>query len=246
MSAHQDSAAPHPLISVPLVSVIVPVYNGAAFILSALESIRAQSYANLELLVVDDGSTDNTRAVVPQCFPDLQYLYQANRGPAAARNLGLQHATGEFITFLDADDLWPMGRLSHHLQLLADFPLADIVIGPTRMILYDESQKSEKTMLPAPMIQHQVGSATYRRRVFERIGNFDVTLWLGEDAEWFRRALGASTEIQITAEIALDYRLRPGSLSFGQSSLHKGFLAALRARLHQHRATMNHAHQGEA
>lgn len=239
MSAHKESVTPRALIRGPLVSVIVPVYNGAAFILSALESIRAQSCANIELLVVDDGSTDNTRAVVTKCFPNLKYLSQINRGPAAARNLGLQHATGEFITFLDADDLWPMGRLRHHLQLLADFPLADIVIGPTRMILYDESQKSEEAVLPAPMIQHQVGSATYRRCVFERVGNFDATLWLGEDAEWFCRALGTSTQIQITTEIALDYRLRPGSLSFGKNSLHKGFLAALRARLHQHRATVH-------
>lgn len=244
MSAHQASATPQRPVSLPLVSVIVPVYNGAAFIHSALASITAQSYANLELLVVDDGSTDNTRAVVTKGFPALQYLYQANRGPAAARNLGLHHATGDFIAFLDADDLWPRGRLSHHLQLFADFPLADIVIGPTRMILYQESGKSEEAVLPAPMIQHQVGSATYRRRVFEQVGNFDATLWLGEDAEWFRRALGTSTKIQITAEIALDYRLRPGSLSFGQSSLYKGFLAALRTRLHQQRATIHPAQEG--
>ena len=94
----------------PLVSVIMPVYNGAAFLTGAIDNIRRQNYEPLEIIIVDDGSTDSTGQIVASFGSDIRYVYQANQGPAAARNHGLRLATGDLIAFLDVDDLWAENR----------------------------------------------------------------------------------------------------------------------------------------
>src|SRR5438045_4181238 len=89
----------------PLVSVIMPVYNGAAYLAGALASISAQTYPRYELVVVNDGSTDDSAAIV-QSFPNVRYVYQENQGIAAARNFGVSFSRGELVAFLDQDDYW--------------------------------------------------------------------------------------------------------------------------------------------
>lgn len=107
-----------------LVSIIVPTYNSAQFIEACLESVFAQTYPHMEVLVVDDGSVDNTRQVLAPYIADdkIQYFFQQNQGPAAARNLALRHARGEFIAFLDADDLWLPDKLEKQITVLQKNP----------------------------------------------------------------------------------------------------------------------------
>ena len=95
-----------------LVSCIVPVFNGEQYVQQALESIHSQTYWPLEIIVVDDGSTDNTKAVVQNLEFFVQYLQQANRGPAAARNHGLSLAKGDFVAFIDSDEPWNRDKLT--------------------------------------------------------------------------------------------------------------------------------------
>ena len=94
----------------PAVSVIIPTHNRAAMVREAIESVLAQSYADRELIVVDDGSTDGTRAAVAAFLPQLTYIYQEHQGVSAARNRGAAMARGEYLAFLDSDDLWLMTR----------------------------------------------------------------------------------------------------------------------------------------
>ena len=94
-----------------LISCIVPVFNGELYLAEALESILKQSYRPLEIIVADDGSTDGTEAIVARFGTQVRYLYQPNSGPATARNLGLGAVRGEFVGFLDADDLWHPEKL---------------------------------------------------------------------------------------------------------------------------------------
>lgn len=114
-----------------LVSVIIPVYNGEAFLAEAVESIQRQNCHSLEIIIVDDGSTDSTGSVVASLQADVRYVYQPNNsGPAAARNRGLQMAQGNVIGFLDADDdLWPDNKLAVQLACLAAQPRTEIVLG---------------------------------------------------------------------------------------------------------------------
>ena len=99
-----------------MISVIVPAYNGEKYLARALESILAQDYRPIEIVVVDDGSTDNT-ASIARSYREVRYVYQAHQGLPAARNTGLANCTGELISFLDADDYWPPNKLQIQSRL---------------------------------------------------------------------------------------------------------------------------------
>ena len=117
-----------------LVSVIVPAFNAASFLPHAVASIERQGYQALEIIVVDDGSTDST-AEVARSLPSVsKYFYQKNQGPSAARNVGLKQAEGEFIAFLDADDQWPAGKLDLQLGRLRAEPQLDVVLGRIKYV----------------------------------------------------------------------------------------------------------------
>src|SRR6476660_1471039 len=104
----------------PLVSVIIPVYNGTCYLRAALESVFAQTYRPFEVIVVDDGSLDDS-GVIAQSFDDVRYIHQENQGVAAARNNGIEVARGEFLAFLDQDDLWTPEKLKLQMgHLLSD------------------------------------------------------------------------------------------------------------------------------
>jgi len=113
----------------PLLSAIVPTYNAAGFLAEAIESIRWQTYQPVEIIVVDDGSTDDTAEVVRGLGGEIRYVEQANAGPAAARNRGLELAQGELIAFLDADDRWPRDKLEIQVPRLLGNPELDLVLG---------------------------------------------------------------------------------------------------------------------
>src|ERR1043165_3045241 len=105
----------------PLVSVIIPVYNGARHLRAALESVFAQTYRSFEVIVVDDGSVDES-AIIAQSFPEVRYIHQTNCGVAAARNHGIEAARGEFLAFLDQDDLWTPDKLRLQIEYLLSHP----------------------------------------------------------------------------------------------------------------------------
>jgi len=106
----------------PLVSVVIPTYNLCDNLVEAVESVMAQSYPYIELIVVDDGSTDQTQARMEEYGDNIVYVRQANQGPAAARNTGLETATGEFIAFLDADDLWRPEKVRKQIDYFREHP----------------------------------------------------------------------------------------------------------------------------
>ena len=117
------------MVNEKLVSVILPVYNGERYLGEAIESILTQDYRPIEVIVVNDGSTDNTETIAKQYDNDIIYVLQENSGPAAARNKGLRMASGGIIGFLDYDDLWSDNKLSLQLARLADDPSVEIVVG---------------------------------------------------------------------------------------------------------------------
>jgi glycosyltransferase involved in cell wall biosynthesis len=105
-----------------LVSVIIPTYNRANFVVEAIESVLAQTYKNFEIIVVDDGSTDGTEKTLEPYRDRIVYIYQENQGPAAARNAGIRRATGQYIAFLDSDDLWMRDKLELQVEYLDEHP----------------------------------------------------------------------------------------------------------------------------
>ncbi len=203
----------------PFVSVILPTYNSASFLPDAVGSVRMQRYEPLEIIVVDDGSTDRTGDVVDALEgADLRYLRQENRGPGAARNAGLAAAQGEIIGFLDADDLWPEQKLARQLEVLIADPAVDIVHGRTQaLVLVDDAAAGERRFAPfaEPWYSTQLGSALYRREIFARVGCFDPDLKTSEDFDWFLRARECGAKVVPTPEAALLYRFHHSNLTRG-------------------------------
>ncbi len=118
----------------PLVSVIVPVYNGERYLTKTIQSVLTQDYQPIEIIVVDDGSTDRTAEIV-RAQPNIHYIYQNNRGVSAARNTGIAAAQGEFLAFLDADDMWVPQKLSVQVSYLTQHPDVGFVYAYRRMII---------------------------------------------------------------------------------------------------------------
>jgi len=111
----------------PLVSVVIPTYNRERYIAEAIDSVLAQTYTNVQIIVIDDGSTDNTRQVVEKYAADVQYVWQQNSERGASRNRGLALAKGDFISFLDSDDVWLPGKLESEVSYLIEHPKVGLV-----------------------------------------------------------------------------------------------------------------------
>jgi glycosyltransferase involved in cell wall biosynthesis len=214
----------------PLVSVVIPVFNGERFLREAVQSVLDQQYSPLEIIVVDDGSTDNT-AIVARDLPEpVRYLYQTNQGPAAARNRGIEQAQGSLIAFADADDLWPGGKLQSQVPLLIKDPRIDIVLGRIQQVLLSEAQEFGETAFSV-----NLGSAVIRKSVFERIGLFDQTMRYSEDVDWFMRARERGAAIVTIDAVTLLYRQHEQNMTRGKSTAELNVLKALKKSLDRRR-----------
>jgi glycosyltransferase involved in cell wall biosynthesis len=192
------------------VSVIVPVWNGAAYLADALQSVLQQGVSDLQVIVVDDGSTDDTKAVAQQFQPRVTYRYQANQGPAAARNHGLQVATGAFIGFIDADDQWSTGRLQRQVSLLQATPTLPMVQGQIQYLhLVDQCWQPHG----APFYAMSLTTALFRRELFAQVGALDPSLPYCEDIDWFFRAQSQGVTMVQQAGVAVYYRRHPNNLT---------------------------------
>jgi glycosyltransferase involved in cell wall biosynthesis len=189
-----------------LISVILPVYNGERFLAEAIESALRQEYTRLEIIVVDDGSVDGTRGIAQSFGSAVTYIYQPNGGPPAARNTGLQRAGGTLIAFLDADDVWPAGKLTRQYYLLKQHPGVEVTLGFARMIVPSGSggEVFEPWMEPVPSIC--LGCGLFRASAFEKIGLFDESLAHADDVDWFFRAREGAISMLTHRDVMLLYR----------------------------------------
>jgi len=209
------------------VSVILPVYNRTRWLPESLASIRRQAVPDLEIIVLDDGSTEDVAGVVRVHCPEARYVRQENRGPAAARNAALAHATGAFIAFLDHDDVWPDGSLAARLRALVENPAALFVLGRTRFLATGET--------PEPWVSPNLGAGLYRRELFARVGLLNEQHEFMEDVEWFLRVREARLPYVAIADVTLHYRRDTGGLTQGRSWGEAAVLSTVRASLARRR-----------
>lgn len=168
------------------VSAIVPVYNGERFLADALESIFTQTCPADEVIVIDDGSTDSSFAIASE-RPGVRYLRQANAGHSSALNAGAAAATGDFLAFLDADDVWIRDKLSRQLAAYEAQPELDIVFGLARQRVEPGVRVqagADGRVLPARL----PSAMLVRRRAWRRVGPFSSEWDLGSVVEWCARA----------------------------------------------------------
>jgi len=208
---------------VPEVSVVIPVFNGATFVSRAIESVLRQTLPDLELVVVDDGSTDETPSVV-QAFTDprIRYIRQTNQGPSVARNTGIRATTAPWVAFLDGDDYWLPTKLEAQLARVRAMPQAGLVYagGTYRdmsgAVIADMPATVEGDLLPQLLLDNclagSTSSAMVRRDVLNKIGLFDESMSCCEDWELWLRVANA-TQIAKVEERLVCIVNRPGSLN---------------------------------
>ena len=218
-------------MSRPLVSVVIPVFNGEAFLAEAIESARSQTYKPIELVVVDDGSSDESTSIASRT--DVQVIRQSHRGVSAACNAGLAAARGELITFLDADDVWPPERIALQAARLEARPELGFVMAHAVQFLEPGSQPpawlTEEWLAgvraPAGSLAHASGRGSTasipaprtllaRRHVFDLVGGFAEDMKIGEDIDWLMRAVDAGVRHELLPDVVLHQRLHSANTSY--------------------------------
>lgn len=232
-----DSPSSELTAAVPAVSIVMPAYNVESFIDAAIASVRAQTFTNFELLIIDDGSTDATAAVVDRharADGRVRLLRQANAGISAARNVALRHARGAFIAILDADDAWAPTFLASQIAVLEQRPEIDIV---TANAWFRGGPHDGQPALPTPdprpdpdltqLLEDETSvfiMSVFRRRVIEAVGGFDEAFRSNEDYDLWIRAALAGFRFARNDTPAGYYRRRDDSLSADEVRMLTGIL----------------------
>ena len=203
----------------PVVSVIIPCYNHAQYLAEAIESVLQQAYPATEIIVVDDGSKDNTREATAQ-FPEAVYIYQENAGLSAARNTGIRHSKGEYLIFLDADDWLLPKAIATNLSVLQQHPEAAFVSGAHDKVFVDTNTvKEDRCEISQNHYNHLMqgnyigmhATVMYRRWVFNEF-QYDISLRSCEDYDLYLKIARKYPVVHHTEKIAA-YRLHSSNMS---------------------------------
>lgn len=227
----------------PLVSVVIPAYNASSFIAETLESVFAEDFKDFEIIIVDDGSIDKTAEVVARFGKRIRYIYKANGGQGSARNLGIRAARGEYIAFLDADDLWTKEKLSLQIGMLQKSDLAwvysdayafDAQNGKILFRLGQLTRQRQGNVLINLFLDDFVPTSTVivRRWVFDIVGFFNETQLFKNRDDWdMWLRLAALYPVGLVPEPLVYYRFHATSMTHREDptiSLH-GHLAVIQA-----------------
>ena len=186
----------------PLVSIIMPVYNGARFLVESLTSASEQTYPNYEIVVMDDGSTDESAAIV-RSFSKVRYFYETNQGIAQARNNAIDRVDGELIAFLDHDDLWAPNGLEVQVKYLLEHPEISLVLANERLFFthgYSSPFWLNHKLMQSDHLGLVPGTWLLRKSVFEKVGWLNPRFRISDDVDWFMRFLDAGLKYGVVEE----------------------------------------------
>ena len=221
------------------ISCILPVYNGERFLGEAIESVLEQGHDGLELIVVDDGSTDRAMEVLAEFGDRVRVFQQDQKGCAAARNLGLREATGSFIAFQDADDLWMPGKLKMQTARFRARPELDLCVGMVQNFWMDDVAEEGEAYaghrFADPIPAFVLPAMLARKSLFDRVGGFNEALRRGSDADWFLRAREAGAVGEAPDTLVLKRRLHSANLTRGDLASRDSLLESMKASLDRRR-----------
>ncbi len=225
------------------ISVVIPVYNTEKYLGKAIESVLQQEEKPLEIIVVDDGSTDNSVRIAQQFGDKIKLLKQeTNKGCGAARNRGVKQAKGTYLAFLDADDLWIEGKLENQLRYLENNPETDMIFGNVDQFVSPELPDENKNKLRdelKTMPGYVAGTLLIRKEAFLKAGWFDEKLELGEFIDWFSRAKDMGLKFHLSEDIVLKRRIHTTNIGISKRQHLKDYTTVLREALARKRAKNN-------
>ena len=223
----------------PSVTAILALYNGATYLREALDSILAQNYPKLDIIAIDDGSTDATAETL-QTYAQINYHYQENAGVAAARNRAVEIASGEWLAFLDQDDVWLPNKLEQQINFVEPNPQLEIVLGQQSVFLDNEIEKPgwiKEQHIDEDHTGYHLGTALIRRSVFEKVGFFDPQYRLSSDSDWFFRAKELGIQTETFPGVVLRKRVHDENESAHAQLSGQELLKVVRSRLARNKQT---------
>ena len=217
-----------------VVSCVIPVFNGERYLAAAITSALVQTPSILEVIVVDDGSTDATRSVAEACGASVSYLHQNNAGPSSARNLGITRASGEFVAFLDADDLWRPHKIA--LQVARFEAQPSLAISSGHMCNFTSPDIGVDVATRSAPEPNLGSSFMARRSLFDEIGLLDVSLRHRDLHEFVLRATDAGRVVEALPDVLVDRRIHDSNMSHNRNAEGELELIAIaRARIARRR-----------
>jgi glycosyltransferase involved in cell wall biosynthesis len=225
----------------PLVSVIIPVYNYERYLGEAVESVLGQTYQNLEVIVVDDGSTDESSEVARSfAARGVVYCHQDHAGIGPARNKGVELARGEFLAFLDADDRWPLEKLERQLNAFENDSALEMVFGQALQLQNGPAWEvgvNDKSLNVAGMVPGMVpGTMLIKRAAFDRVGKFQGDLKVGEFIDWYARAVELNVRSLVMPDLLLWRRIHDSNQGVRERQSVTDYARVLKAKLDRRRA----------
>lgn len=221
------------------ISVIIPACNAEKYLTQALQSVINQTLQPLEIIVVDDGSTDDTQAVTKEARSSIRYVRQINQGAGPARNAGVQMAQGSLIAFLDADDIWEPDKLAKQMAVLEGNPQLAAVFGYVSQFISPDIDEriAEKIACPAkPMAGIHPGTMLIKKDVFEKVGPFSAAYSSGEFLEWFGRAKELGLHYQMLPDILMQRRIHGSNSVLTNQNNAAEYMKIIKAALDRRRA----------
>jgi glycosyltransferase involved in cell wall biosynthesis len=230
-------SAPVPPAARARVTTVITFFDSERYLAEAVESALAQTYPSIELILVDDGSSDRSSEIARSYSPPARYVRRDNGGPAAARNTGLAHASGDFVAFLDSDNRWLPGGTELQLAAFAADPTVDVVFAQSREFV---SAELDPATLPArgPRAGSTgvlVSSMLARRSVFETVGPFDERLRVGEWVDWYARLQDSACRVTVLPDVVVERRIHDTNNSIVRRGDRAEYARALKAALDRRR-----------
>lgn len=224
--------------SSPAVSCVIPVYNAGRWLAEALESLLAQTLPADEIVIVDDGSTDDSRAVVMAYDRHVRYARQDHRGPAAARNLGIEMSHGDLVAFLDADDLAEPDRFERQAACFEGGRDLDVCLSHIRRFWVAGLEEEEERLRQAGFAEPRPGTVTQsgmvRRELLDRLA-FDPSLMTGEDQDWLLRARDGGARVHLMDAVLVRHRMHLENLTRRQDAVRDDMLVWVKRALDRQR-----------